>query len=192
MSPLGISAIILAGGRSSRFGRDKLAEPLDGRPLLEHAIESVRPFAAQIVVVAAPSATPELPGDVELERDAEAYQGPLAGVLAGLAAATEPIIVVVGGDMPTVVAAVIERMVAGLDGAIDTVVLEHDGRARPLPIVLNRETALGRADQLLGAGERRLRALADGPAVLVIPETVWRALDPDGLTVRDIDTPADL
>ncbi|MGH2474787.1 MAG: NTP transferase domain-containing protein, partial [Candidatus Limnocylindrales bacterium] len=30
-----IGAIVLAGGRSSRFGRDKLAEPMDGRPLLD-------------------------------------------------------------------------------------------------------------------------------------------------------------
>ena len=38
-----VAAIVLAGGRSSRFGRDKLAEPVDGRPLLDHAIDAVRP-----------------------------------------------------------------------------------------------------------------------------------------------------
>ena len=36
-----IGAIVLAGGRSSRFGRDKLAESIDGRPLLDRAVEAV-------------------------------------------------------------------------------------------------------------------------------------------------------
>lgn len=189
-----ISVVVLAGGQSSRFGRDKLAEPVDGRPLLERAIDAVRPFAAQIVVVAAPGAAPLLLDGVELVHDAAAYEGPLAGVLAGLAAASEPIVVVVGGDMPTLVRAVIERLVADLvaDLDADVAVLEHDGLARPLPMVLRREAALARTDRLIGAGERRLRALAEGPTLRVIPEPTWRALDPDGLTVRDIDTPADL
>jgi molybdopterin-guanine dinucleotide biosynthesis protein A len=40
-----ISVAILAGGRSSRFGRDKLAEPIDGQPLLSRVIDAVRPIA---------------------------------------------------------------------------------------------------------------------------------------------------
>ena len=39
-----VTGLVLAGGRSSRFGRDKLAEPIDGRPLLWHAIDAVRPL----------------------------------------------------------------------------------------------------------------------------------------------------
>ena len=45
---------------------------------------------------------------------------------------------------------------------------------------------------LLADGERRLRALTEELATTVIPEPTWRALDPYGMTVRDIDTPADL
>ena len=40
-----VSAIVLAGGASTRFGRDKLAEPVDGRPLLHHAAEAVAAVA---------------------------------------------------------------------------------------------------------------------------------------------------
>ena len=36
-----VSVVVLAGGRSSRFGRDKLAERLDGRTLLTNAIDSM-------------------------------------------------------------------------------------------------------------------------------------------------------
>ena len=59
-----LGAVILAGGRSRRFGRDKLAEQIDGRPLLDHAIEAVRPLVSGIVVVVAPEATLDVPEGV--------------------------------------------------------------------------------------------------------------------------------
>lgn len=188
-----VTAIVLAGGRSSRFGRDKLAEPIDGRPLLDHAIDAVRPFAAEILVVAAPDGAPSVPAGTRLIHDPTPFEGPLAGLLTGLREATGPNILVIGGDTPTLVAAVVDAMIAGLDAAaVDAVVLEHDGRARPLPIVLRHGPALRAAGRLYADGERRLRALTEVLATDVIPEASWRPLDPDAVTLRDIDTPADL
>ena len=188
-----VSAIVLAGGRSSRFGRDKLTEPIDGRTLLGHAIDAVRPFATEIIVVVAPDPTaiPALPADVTVVHDTLAFEGPLAGFLAGLGAAREPIALVVGGDMPSLVRAVLEAMLAELD-VHGAVILEQDGRPRPLPMAVRREPALATADRLIGAGERRLRALASGLTAHVIPESTWRVMDPGGLTLRDVDIPADL
>lgn len=197
-----VSAVILAGGRSSRFGRDKLAEPIDGRPLLSYAIEAVRPFSTEILVVVAPGAAPitAFPDGVTLVHDLVAFEGPLAGLLAGLAAAREPIVLVVGGDMPTLVGAILEAMLAELDAlgsrdapdGVQAVVLEDEHRARPLPMVVRREPALAAAEHLIEAGERRLRAITRTLTTRVIPESTWRAIDPDGLTLRDIDTQADL
>ncbi len=187
-----IGAIILAGGRSSRFGRDKLAEPIDGRPLLDHAIDAVRSLASEIVVVVAPDGALALPDHVILVRDPIAFEGPLAGLLAGLRASNEPVVLVIGGDMPSVVGAVVDSMVEALVPSADAVVLEHDGRARPLPMLLRRDPALAAATRIYATGERRLRAITEHLATHVIPEPTWRLLDPDGLTLHDIDTPADL
>jgi molybdopterin-guanine dinucleotide biosynthesis protein A len=193
MSTRRVSAVILAGGRSSRFGRDKLAESLDGRPLLDHVIDAVRPFASEILVVAAPDANRSLPAGATLVHDPVAFEGPLAGVLAGLGAASESIVLVVGGDMPDIVGAVIRSMLEALEEAgIEAVVLEHEGRGRPLPLVLRREPALAAATRLFTAGERRLRALPEALATTTVPEATWRALDPSGQTLRDIDTVEDL
>ena len=193
MSGTQVSAVILAGGRSVRFGSDKLTESVEGRPLLHHAIDGVRPLASDIIVVAAPGGAPSLPDDVRLVHDPVAFEGPLAGLLVGLRAAHEPIVVVVGGDMPTLVEGVLVAMVSGLGApGIDAVVLEHDGRARPLPLVLHRLIALDATAWLLGSGERRLRALTETVATRIIADTTWRADDPDARTIRDIDTRADL
>ena len=188
-----LGAVILAGGRSSRFGRDKLAEPIDGRPLLDHAIEAVRPLVSEIIVVAAPDATLVMPDGVRLVHDPVAFEGPLAGLLAGLDASNEPVVLVIGGDMPSILGPVVDSMVEALASpSVDVVVLEHDGRPRPLPMILRRDAGLAAAARLYATGERRLRAITEVLATHAIPEPTWRLLDPDGRTVRDIDTPADL
>ncbi len=191
--PSGVSAIVLAGGRSSRFGRDKLAEPIAGRALLLHAIDAVRPFASEVLVMVAPGARPDVPAGVRIVADAKPFEGPLAGLLVGLGAANEPIVLVTGGDMPELVGGVLEALLIPFDRpGTEAAVLEQAGRARPLPMVLRREVALDVAASLVANGERRLRVLVDALAAIVIAENVWRALDPGGKSVFDIDTQADL
>ena len=188
-----VTAIVLAGGRSSRFGGDKLDALVDGRPLLANAIDGVTPASTEILVVATPGAALSLPDGAMQVDDPVAFEGPLTGVAAGLRAAHESIAFVVGGDMPTLVGAVVESMLVALEApTVEAVVLEHEGRPRPLPVALRREPALAAADMLLADGERRLRALIEALETTVIPESTWRALDPYGMTVRDIDTPGDL
>lgn len=188
-----VSAIILAGGRSSRFGQDKLVAMLDGRRLIDHAIRSVHPFASEVLVVVAPDATLQVVHGVTVVRDDVAFGGPLVGLLAGLREARYPAVLALGGDMPTlqpdVARSLLDRLVG--DG-VNGVVLEEDGRARPLPLVLRREAASVAAGRLVGAGERRLRALVEELGASIIPETEWRPLDPAGRSLRDIDEPADL
>ncbi len=193
MTAARVSAVILAGGRSERFGRDKLAEPIDGRPVLVHAIEAVRVHATEIVVVAPPGVTPALPLGVRLVHDTVAYRGPLAGLSTGLLACREPVALVIGGDMPWLADAVVALLIARIvDADTDAVVLEHDGRPRPLPSIVRRDRALEMADRFLDRGERSLRALVEGLGAVVIGEVEWRMADPDGRTMHDIDTVADL
>ncbi|MFL5675312.1 MAG: molybdenum cofactor guanylyltransferase [Chloroflexota bacterium] len=192
MTDADVTAVVLAGGRSRRFGRDKLVEPIDGRPLLAHAIDAVRPLVSEIVVVTAPDGRPDVPSGVRVVHDPVAFEGPLVGARAGIAAASSPVVLLVAGDMPDLVPAVLASMVAALREADDAVVLEQEDGPRPLPMVVRRDPALVALDRLIGGGERRLLALPDALAAKVIAQSTWRALDPDGATTRDIDTEGDL
>jgi len=191
--PNGVSAIVLAGGRSSRFGRDKLAEPVDGRPLLLHAIDSVRAVAAEVIVVEAPGATAAVPGDVAVVHDPTPFEGPMAGLAAGLRGARHEVCLVVGGDSPSLVAGVLQVLIDTLDDpATDAAALADDGRLRPLPAAIRRDPGLAAADRLLEDGQRRLRLVFETLSTRTVAEETWRRLDPDGATLRDIDTPEDL
>jgi molybdopterin-guanine dinucleotide biosynthesis protein A len=189
-----IGAIVLAGGKSSRFGRDKLAEPLLGRPLLHHAVAAVQAVATDVIVVVAPEATIDPPAGARVVHDARAFEGPLAGLAAGLAALDPAVdrLVVVAGDMPSLEPTVLTRLIEALGPSTEVALLELDGRALPLPMALRPAAAMAVAGRLLASGERRLRALAEALATHVIAEATWRLDDPGGATLRDIDTQADL
>lgn len=200
-----VVAIVLAGGRSSRFGSDKLASTLEGRPLLDHAILAAASVASTVLVVAAPTGTPSLPAapdgvELRLVRDAAPFEGPLAGVATGLAAAvratgTVPTAaVIVAGDMPTlrpaVLRAMLDRLTASPD--VDAVLLETGGLHRPLPAVVHTATGLAAANAALGSGTRSLLGWLDRLACASLPEREWRALDPAGDTLADVDRPGEL
>ena len=188
-----VTAIVLAGGRSRRFGRDKLIEAVSGRPLLEHAIEGVGAVADETIVVAAADEARIVPGGVVVVRDSVSFEGPLVGLLTGLRHASHPLAIVVGGDMPTLVPSVLSGLVNRLlEPSLDAAILEDGGVGRPLPGALRVAVALSAAERLVEAGERRLRALYEAISTDVIDEPTWRELDPDGRTLRDIDTPGDL
>jgi molybdopterin-guanine dinucleotide biosynthesis protein A len=193
-----IGAVVLAGGRSSRFGGDKLAVSLDGRPILDHAVEAVVAVdpGVEVVVVGAPGVERALPDGVRYVRDERAYEGPLAGVATGLAALSPDVdrVLVTGGDMPWLVPSVLRLLLDALsqDSALGAAVLRADDGVRPLPMAVRRAPAAAVARAMLADGERRLLALFDGLATARLEPATWRELDPGGATVRDVDTPADL
>ncbi len=197
---MNLAALVLAGGASSRFGGNKLAAPLEGRPVLEHALRAAAAVANPIVLVMGPDdPVPHLPADlgadVVMARDAVAHRGPLAGLVAGLAALPRPVdvAIVVAGDMPTVVPAVLGLLVRTLvrDPSLGVACLEAEP-ATLLPAALRPSVAGPAAEALLAADRRSLRGLLDAVPTVVAPAADWRALDPDGATLRDVDTPGDL
>ena len=190
---LAVSAIVLAGGRSARFGRDKLAEPVGGRPLLRLATDAVAAVAGDVIVVAPPGVDPPVAAGVRLVHDESPYEGPLAGCLTGLTAAREPLVLVVGGDMPSLEPAVLSLLVRALEASSsDATLLEHRGRRQQLPFAVRTGSGTEIARRLLAQGERRLGALAERLNVRSLSEEEWRPLDPDARTLRDVDEPADL
>jgi molybdopterin-guanine dinucleotide biosynthesis protein A len=208
----GCTAIVLAGGRSTRFGSEKLAVEVDGRPLVEHAIAAVSEVADEVIVAgAAPSRA--LPGpdarSIRSIPDAEAFGGPLAGLSGALLATTTGLAIVVGGDMPglvpDVLRSILERLAA--DEELDAVLLADPGdnvgplrtvspgdprRRQVLPVAIDVARASAAALQVLAAGDRSLVRLLGRLRVAEIPAAEWLALDPAGRTLLDVDRPADV
>ena len=194
------SGIVLAGGRSTRFGRDKLAEPLRGRPLVHWSILALASVCTEVVVVVPPIGNPpplpsvrEIGVPIRVVRDPEPAGGPLVGLLAGVERAAESTALAVGGDMPGLVPDVLAtllRALAASDAAAAALVLR--GRLQPLPAAVRTGAATDAARALVAGGERRLQSLLGALLVRELDEGEWRALDPTAATLRDVDLPEDL
>ncbi len=193
------SGIVLAGGRSTRFGADKLSTIVDGRPLLELSMKALDPICREVVVVLAPGAPwPDLLADLAIPvrdvRDPQAHGGPLVGVVSGLRQVVHGYAIVIGGDMPWLqpeVLALLLHELARAEGS-EAAALGSGGRTEQLPFAVRVGPALPVAERLAEGGERSISALLRDLRTLTLDEAVWLAFDPAGLTLRDIDRPGDL
>jgi len=189
------TAIVLAGGSSSRFGSDKLTADLNGEPLLHHAIRAVAGVCTEILVVGPPtglpSSLPDAPAAMRVILDRNAHQGPLVALAQAAREAAHDRLLLVAGDMPELQGPVLRRLLAwreGRAGACLVVGIE----AQPIPAGLDRRATAERGGFLVQAGERSLKALIGVLDMERVPEAGWRALDPEGRSLHDIDRPGDL
>jgi molybdopterin-guanine dinucleotide biosynthesis protein A len=187
---------VLAGGRSTRFGSDKLTAVYRGKPLLHLAIGALGEVCDEVVVVLSPAGEElTLPEGVTVRfaRDANEGEGPLAGLYAGLMASRTELVLVAGGDMPELQPPVLREMLrVARKGEADAVALADGDRVRPLPCVLRMLEGLDATHTLLHMGGRRLRSLVEAIHPAVIDEVTWTALDPERRTLFDVDEPDDL
>jgi molybdopterin-guanine dinucleotide biosynthesis protein A len=192
------AAIVLAGGRSERFGRDKRLALLDGRTLLDHVLNAVAKVAEVHVVVARPKEIPPgLPPRVLLAHDRTEFEGPLAGLSAGLERTYgSETALVVGVDMPwlrpEVLRLLLERAADPGGPAGWTLEGPDPALVGPLPLAVRSVEARDAAKRLIKRGERSLRSLVTELNGSRVAAAEWRPFDPDGWTVRDVNRPEDL
>ncbi len=152
--------LVLAGGRSTRFpDGDKALAPVDGRPMLAHVVDELRPVTGATVVNCRRDQRPEFTArlaDARFAVDPVPDAGPVDGLRTGLRTVPTEYALVVGCDMPRFDARLAERLsaaAAGESGAAPLV----DGRRSPLGVVYRVSDALEAAERTLAHGDSRLR-----------------------------------
>ncbi len=112
LRPEAVTGLILAGGQSSRMGRPKAWIPWQGRPLVEHVAERLRPQVSHHLFNPHPDDERHLPG-WQVVRDARpGFPGPLAGMEAGLMHCPTPWLLAVPCDMPALPRDLLARLAA--------------------------------------------------------------------------------
>lgn len=104
-----ITGVILAGGRSRRFGSDKALAMLDGKVLIEHAKDILTEIFSHCMLV---TNTPEQYAflNMPMVKDSFPGMGPLAGIHAALRNSANPLIFVLGCDMPRVPSSLVTHL----------------------------------------------------------------------------------
>ncbi|MBE7490289.1 MAG: NTP transferase domain-containing protein [Planctomycetes bacterium] len=190
MTP-GATAVILAGGGATRMGGEKALRSLRGRSLLQIALDTARAVCDELVVA---TGTREfaLPPGVMAAPDAPEHlgAGPLAGVAAGLAAASRPRVLVLACDLPHVTPALARALLVALDHA-DAAWCRHDAD-EPLLAALKRDAARAAVDAALRAGRHKVIPVWQSLNACVITGAELAALGDPAWLFANVNTPADL
>ena len=163
-----IFGLVLAGGRSRRFGREKAAALLDGTPMLAQVAGRLRPSVARLAINAPPgswaaawAAGHALPCLADRPDDPD---GPLSGVRAGLAwAAAEgaDLLATAPCDTPRLPADLIDRLAAALTPATGAAVARTPSGLQPL-CTLWRCDGLAAVEAVLTGGHPPMRLVLAG------------------------------
>ncbi len=97
---MNFSAVILAGGKSSRMGRDKAWLEVNGQPLLARQLGLARELGAAEVFISGRADVDYDAFGCRVLLDKFAGAGPLAGIERALNAATLPLVLVLAVDLP--------------------------------------------------------------------------------------------
>jgi len=190
---LDVTGIILAGGGSSRLGRDKASEPVNGRPLLQWAADRLEQAAAEIVVVKAagqrlPSIETRKP--LKVAEDILAGRGPLAGIHSGLQSASHDLSIAAGCDMPLLCVPLLRQLCHLADG-YDVVMPTRGGQPQPLHAVYRR-SCVEAIEEDLRAGRLKVISFLGAVRVRYVGEDEWARYDGEGLSFFNVNTEDDL
>lgn len=186
------AAIILAGGKSTRLGRDKASEPLLGRPLLQHVLDRLRGLVTERVIVKAvgQQLPPLEDAGVTVVEDLYPETGPLGGIYTGLVAVRAPYAIAVACDMPLLRPALVAELLRRAPGR-DLVVPVSEEFPQPLCAVYSK-ACLEPFRSQLEAGEYKITAAFGRLRPLYLRPDDWRPFDPDGLSFQNLNREEDL
>lgn len=185
-----VSVFILAGGKSTRMGRDKAFVVLDGHTLLDRALALARTVTSSVTIVGegakygrfAPVAEDIFPGC-----------GPLAGIHAALKASSKDLNLILAVDLPFATPALLDYLLkrAGdFPAPLITIPRTAEGW-QPLCAVYRR--AFGSlAEEALTKGRYKIDALFEPSRTLVIAEEELEACGFSSSLFRNLNTPQDL
>ncbi len=182
------TGVVLAGGKSTRMGQDKALMEVDGKPLLLHAIEKLKPHVRELLVIGEPRQYGHIWLDVM--PDEIPGLGPLGGIVTAMGAARHDRLLVLAVDVPGVNAKLLERLTREMPENADALVPRHEGNLEPLVAAYHRRCADAFMDHITRSQLSMHSALADVRAAYLDinpgedgwPEDLFRNLNsPDDL-----------
>jgi molybdopterin-guanine dinucleotide biosynthesis protein A len=191
-----ITGFLLAGGASSRMGRDKGLLELGGVPLILRTARLLEPFVSDVTIVGSPRRYAAL-GLSAIEDDAYAQGrdksrcGPLAGIATALAATNARWNLILACDLPYLSAEWIDWLLSrAMRSRGEAVVPQTERGMEPLAAVYRRECGAPIAAALAG-GVRKVSDAIKRCRVDLVYAHEWRRIDRSGLILRNMNSPGD-
>jgi molybdopterin-guanine dinucleotide biosynthesis protein A len=195
---LACSAIILAGGNSIRFKRQKGLAHFRGKPIIQHIVETVSTVADEVLVVLRDPTqrrvyAPILAPHVTTVLDEFDAQSPLVGAYTGFRHASRAYSLVTACDTPLISAKVLSHLLDHALGYDAVIARWPNDYIEPLQAFYHTASASRSAMTTLREGQLRMRDMIRRLArPRYISTDTLRELDPQLDTYHNVNTPEDL
>lgn len=150
-----VTAIILAGGKSSRFGADKTRLPWGNNLIIHHLAEECKKIAQEVLIISNHQNKFAMDGVREIS-DFFKGRGPLGGFHAGLQEARYDTVFFTACDMPLFNGDLAQKLLTKIQDGVQGALPIHGDKTEPLFSALYRPAALPAARALLEQDKRRL------------------------------------
>jgi len=192
------SAIVLAGGFSSRFGQDKGILEIASKPLIKHVIDAVSQVVDETIVVTnskdrMAKYARVLATDVRFAIDSCESKGPLIGALTGFEFAHGKYALLLPFDTPFVSREVVSLLFELCINKAAAIPRWPNEQIEPLHAVYQAKPALEAAKSAVSEGKLTMRAMIEKlRGVRYVSTLVIQQLNPDFRTFFNINMPLDL
>ncbi|HKQ85702.1 MAG TPA: molybdenum cofactor guanylyltransferase [Candidatus Acidoferrales bacterium] len=192
-----VEAFILAGGVSSRMGRDKHSLELAGVPIILRTLRLVLPLTKKVTIVGAVSLSLPLEviavadDDYDLPTETGKSKSPLFGIATALSHSESPWILILACDLPYLTGDWLAWLIARAEKSGAQIVMPYTAQnPQPLAAMYRRECgpAIVRS---LRSGVRRVKDALAQFTIEALPESEWRQFDPEGIVLKSMNTPSD-
>lgn len=136
MKQQSVSGIILAGGKSSRMGRDKALIQWKGRRLVDYLTEAMEPVCDEILI--STHLDSSFFRGYRVIRDLYSDMGPLAGIESGLREAQNPMVIFASVDTPLLNSELFAFLL-NQHGGFDISLAAHEGVNEPMIGVYSKQ-----------------------------------------------------
>lgn len=187
-----MTAIILAGGKSTRLGQSKALQAIQGKSLIQWVIDRLAVLSTEIIIVTAHGEEIPCSSPVGIKTVADIYphRGPLVGIYSGLAASSCSRAIIVGCDTPFLSVRLLEHMTQ-VSSAFDVVVPRIEDKVEPLCAIYSRNCLIA-IEALLEQNELRISRLFNMVTARYIEKHEINAFDPEHLSFFNANSQADL
>jgi molybdopterin-guanine dinucleotide biosynthesis protein A len=158
MSRFAWTGVVLAGGKSTRMGRDKAFVEVDGKPMIQHALELLRPQVKELLLIGDPRKYRRFHDEI-VEDELEGL-GPLGGIVTAMGHAKYDHLLVLACDVPEVNAQLLEKIKHHFPMDGDSLVPRHGDLVEPLVAGYHKRCAEPFTDLLRKGVLRMTEALA--------------------------------
>lgn len=169
-----VTGIILAGGKSSRMGKDKGLLMLNGKPMIQYVIDRLEELGVLILIVANHDQYQQF--NYPVVEDLLKEKGPLGGIYTGLQHSESEINIVLSCDTPYIPTKLLELLLAESTGEMITIP-KFRNKKHPLIGVYKRETLKMIHSNVMSNQLKLMKVCSDlGAKEVSIPEALYKEI----------------